>query len=72
MAEPCIDRRPVAAQQNLLRVNDIIHEVEKQLDGLKRQAGRARRYNVLSGEMKAVEQVYHELLARERPQRAYA
>jgi chromosome segregation protein len=46
-----------AAQQNLLRVNDIIHEVEKQLDGLKRQAGRARRYRVLTGEMKAVERV---------------
>ena len=46
-----------AAQQNLLRVNDIIHEVEKQLDSLKRQAGRARRYRVLTGEMKAFEQV---------------
>ena len=28
-----------AAQQNLLRVNDIVHEVEKQLESLKRQAG---------------------------------
>jgi chromosome segregation protein len=46
-----------AAQQNLLRVNDIVHEVEKQLESLKRQAGRARRYRVLTGEMKAVEQV---------------
>jgi chromosome segregation protein len=46
-----------AAQQNLLRVNDIVHEVEKQLESLKRQAGRARRYRVLTGELKAVEQV---------------
>jgi chromosome segregation protein len=46
-----------AAQQNLLRVNDIVHEVEKQLESLKRQAGRARRYRVLTGEMKAFEQV---------------
>jgi chromosome segregation protein len=46
-----------AAQQNLLRVNDIVHEVEKQLESLRRQAGRARRYRVLTGEMKAVEQV---------------
>src|SRR6266545_1352322 len=32
------------AQQNLLRINDIIHEVTRQLDSLKRQAARARRY----------------------------
>jgi chromosome segregation protein len=46
-----------AAQQNLLRVNDIVHEVEKQLDGLKRQASRARRYRVLRDEMQGLEQV---------------
>ena len=46
-----------AAQQNLLRVNDIVHEVEKQLEGLKRQAGKARRYRVLRDEMIAVQRV---------------
>ncbi len=32
------------AQQNLVRINDIIHEVTRQLDSLKRQAAKARRY----------------------------
>src|SRR5262245_15726485 len=46
-----------AAQQNLLRVNDIIHEVEKQLESLKRQASKARRYRALRDEMQGVEPV---------------
>jgi len=48
-----------AAQQNLLRVNDIVHEVEKQLESLKRQAGRARRYRALRDEMQAKERVLY-------------
>ena len=46
-----------AAQQNLLRVNDIVHEVEKQLESLKRQAGKARRYRSVREEMQGLERV---------------
>src|SRR5687767_1240268 len=48
-----------AAQQNLLRVNDIVHEVEKQLESLKRQAGKARRYRALREEMTGIERVLY-------------
>jgi chromosome segregation protein len=48
-----------AAQQNLLRVDDIVHEVEKQLDGLRRQAGRARRYRALRDQMQGLERVVY-------------
>ncbi len=46
-----------AAQANLLRVSDIVHEVEKQLESLRRQAGKARRYRALREEMQGVERV---------------
>jgi chromosome segregation protein len=46
-----------ATQQNLLRVNDIVHEVEKQLESLKRQASKARRYRQMRDESQDVERV---------------
>src|SRR5512138_70774 len=46
-----------AAQQNLLRVNDIINEVEKQLESLKRQAAKARRWRAAKEEMQGVERI---------------
>jgi chromosome segregation protein len=48
-----------AAQQNLLRVNDIVHEVEKQLESLKRQAGKARRYRQVREEMQGLERILY-------------
>ena len=41
---------------NLERLEDIIHEVERQMRSLKRQAGKARRYMALEEEKKGLEQ----------------
>jgi chromosome segregation protein len=46
-----------AAQQNLTRIDDIVFEVEKQRGTLKRQAGKARRYQKLRDEMRRWEKV---------------
>ncbi len=55
-----------AAQQNLTRIDDIVFEVEKQRGTLKRQAGKARRYQRLRDELRRWEKVlfarkYHQL-----------
>ena len=57
-----------AAQQNLLRIDDIVFEVEKQRGALKRQAAKARRYGRLRDEYRRWEKVlfarrYRELAA---------
>jgi chromosome segregation protein len=46
-----------AAQQNLTRIDDIVFEVEKQRDTLKRQAAKARRYQKLREELRRWEKV---------------
>jgi chromosome segregation protein len=46
-----------AAQQNLTRIDDIVFEVEKQRGTLKRQAGKARRYQKLRDEVRRWEKV---------------
>ena len=46
-----------AAQQNLTRIDDIVFEVEKQCGTLKRQAGKAKRYQRLRNELRRWEKV---------------
>jgi chromosome segregation protein len=46
-----------AAQQNLFRVNDIVYEITRQMNSLKRQAGKARRYRRLSEAISRLEKV---------------
>ena len=46
-----------SAKQNLIRLNDIISEVERQVNSLKRQAQKARRYRRLREEMRSLMKV---------------
>ena len=46
-----------AARQNLTRVDDIVFEIEKQRNALKRQAAKARRYRRLREELRLWEKV---------------
>src|SRR5712692_10410863 len=46
-----------AARQNLLRIDDIVFEVDKQRGALKRQAAKARRYQKLRDELRRWEKV---------------
>jgi len=46
-----------AAQQNLFRVNDIVYEITRQMNSLKRQAGKARRYRRLSEALHRLEKI---------------
>jgi chromosome segregation protein len=55
-------RKLEATEDDLLRLNDIILEVERTCRSLKRQAARAKRYQILKKELKELEAAY--LLAK--------
>lgn len=48
-------RKIEATQQNLLRINDIIAEIERQLNSLERQAAKARQYKKYKEELQGKE-----------------
>ena len=52
-----------AAQQNLLRVADIVSEIERQLRSLKRQANKARRFRELKQEFQSLQRAKFSLQA---------
>lgn len=55
MRKKAAERRLEATEQNLLRVNDIVGELERQLNSLKRQAKKAARYKELKDELRDLE-----------------
>jgi chromosome segregation protein len=50
-----------AADDNLIRVEDVLREIEAQLDGLRRQGRQAARYRALSAEIRRLDALLHAL-----------
>jgi len=50
-------RKVKSTQQNLLRVSDIIAEVQRQMNGLKRQAKKAERFRIMQDKARTVDVV---------------
>ncbi len=49
------ERKMESTEQNLLRVNDIVSELEKRLDSVERQAKKAEKYKKLKNEARTIE-----------------
>ena len=58
-------------EANLVRIRDIVEEVERQMRSLQRQAGKARRYQVLHHDVKILDLHYsHKLWREQRAEKA--
>src|SRR5215212_5736891 len=61
-----------AADDNLVRVEDVLREIETQLEGLRRQGRQAARYRALSAEIRRLEALLHAAAYAEAREQAVA